>query len=387
MTTYTATCLFGLESLLGEEIDALGYKRKETIDGRVTFFGPPDAVCRFNVFSRFAERLYINLGEFPAPTFDALFEGTKALPWSDVIGRDDQFPVKGHSVKSALTSIPDCQKIVKKAVAESLKKKWGLSFFPETGTKYQIEFFILNDKASLMIDTSGTALHKRGYRPDAGAAPIRETLAAGMCRIARPDDSVLFWDPMCGSATIPIEAAMIATNTAPGMNRSFISKGFPYVPASGWKNAYEEARDVIRRDSAFEAYASDIDEKVLETAKENVRRAGMSDRIKVFRKDAREISSSGRRGTIVTNPPYGERLMDAESARTLYREIGKVFLSIDRWHVYVISSDEDFERYFGRRADKKRKLYNGMIKCCYYQYFRPYQYNENNNNKQRPVEK
>ncbi|MBE6551564.1 MAG: class I SAM-dependent RNA methyltransferase [Ruminococcaceae bacterium] len=367
---FTATCLFGLEKLLGNEIDAMGYKRIETINGRVTFSGPIEAICRFNIFSRFAERLFIKLGEFPAETFDMLFEGTKALPWYDWIGRDDAFPVKGHSIKSKLTSIPDCQSIVKKAVVESMKKEYSLSVFPEDGVKYQIEFFILNDKASLMIDTSGMALHKRGYRPGAGAAPIRETLAAALCQIARPHEDILFWDPMCGSATIPIEAALIATNTAPGINRHFVSEDFYDIPEKAWKNAREEAHDVIKRDSRFLAFASDIDESVLQAASASIERAGMKKHISLFKDDVRNISSDGRKGTVVMNPPYGERLMDIKSARELYKGIGKAFSALGDWHIYVITSDEEFEKYYGKRADKKRTLYNGMIKCCYYQYFK-----------------
>jgi len=368
--TFTATCLFGLEKLLGNEIDALGYERISTIDGRVTFKGPIEAICRFNIFSRFAERLFINMGEFKAETFDMLFEGTKALPWSDWIGRDDAFPVKGHSIKSKLTSIPDCQSIVKKAVVESMKKEHSLSFFPEDGVRYQIEFFILNDKASLLIDTSGMPLHKRGYRPGAGAAPIRETLAAALCMIARPHEDIIFHDPMCGSGTIPIEAALIATNTAPGIQRHFVSEDFYDIPEEGWKRAREEAKDVIKRDSRFVAYGSDIDESVLKTAEASVIRAGMTKHVTLYKDDVRNISSGGRKGTVVMNPPYGERLMDQSSARSLYKDIGKAFSNLENWHIYVITSDEEFERYYGKRADKKRNLYNGMIKCCYYQYFK-----------------
>ncbi|MBR4799115.1 MAG: class I SAM-dependent RNA methyltransferase [Clostridia bacterium] len=315
---FTATCLFGLEGLLGSEIDELGYKRIQTIDGRVTFEAPPEAAAVCNITLRFAERLFINLGSFDAYSFDTLFEGTKALPWSDYIGKNDAFPVKGHSVRSKLFSIPDCQKIVKKAVVDSLAAKYGKHYFEETGIKYQIEFFILNDRASLMIDTSGEGLHKRGYRANAGIAPLRETLAAAMVKLSRPRDNVIICDPMCGSGTIAVEAALIATNTAPGINRSFAAESFPFFGKDMWRTARENAR-----------------------------------------------------GTLVFNPPYGERMGDLKTARFLYGEAGKRFAQeIPEWQMYIITSDKDFERYFGRRCDKKRVLYNGMIKCELFQFYK-----------------
>jgi len=368
--TYVATCLFGLEKLLGEEIDALGYKRIETIDGRVTFVGDENAAARCNIGLRYAERLFILIGSFYAYDFDGLFEGTKRLPWEDYIGVKDAFPVKGHSVKSGLFSIPDCQSIVKKAVVERLKKAYNVSWFEESGVKYQIEFFILNDKTSLMIDTSGIALHKRGYRPVSNAAPLRETLAAALAKIARPRDNVLFWDPMCGSGTIAIEAAMLALNIAPGLKRGFDAENFPFIPHSAWTDAREEARAAIKTDSPFEAYASDIDEECVSLTWENAKRAGVSGNIKAFRKNALEIGTGGRRGTIVCNPPYGERIYAGEQVEKLYRDMGKAFAKLDNWQIYIITSHEGFERLYGRRADKVRKLYNGMIKCGYYQYFK-----------------
>lgn len=366
---FVATCLFGLERLLGEEIDMLGYERVSTIDGRVVFKGGIDAIPRCNLWCRYAERIFVRLGEFRAETFDALFEGTKALPWEDWIGRYDAFPVKGHSVKSALRSIPDCQSIVKKAVVERLKAEYGINSFEETQTKYQIEFFILNDVASLMIDTSGVALHKRGYRPEANAAPLRETLAAALVKLSRPREDVLLWDPFCGSGTIPIEAALMMTNTAPGINRGFASESFSAIPADAWKKARDEAASE-KKDTAFEAYASDIDPACVELSDENIRRAGMKKYIKVFRQNALAITTEGRRGTIVCNPPYGERMMTPEQAEKLYRDMGVHFKTLGAWQIYVISSCEQFERFYGRRADKVRKLYNGMIKCNYYQFFK-----------------
>ncbi len=364
-----ATCLFGLEHLLGEEIDALGYERTSTIDGRVTFMGDPEAVALSNIFLRYAERVFIKLGSFEAGTFDELFEGTRSLPWADFIGINDEFPVKGHSIKSQLTSIPDCQKIVKKAVVRSMSERYGISIFPETDVKYQIEFFILNNVATLMIDTSGIALHKRGYRRDSNAAPIRETLAAAIAKTSRPREDVLLWDPMCGSGTIAIEAAMIMKNIAPGVNRHFAAERFPFVPERLWKSAREEAKDG-ERVTKFEVFASDIDAECVELARKNISLAGVSDTVKCFCKDARKITPLGRRGTIVTNPPYGERMGTQQEVERLYKEIGETFRSLSPWQVYVITSHPSFERLYGRRADKVRKLYNGMLPCYLYQFFK-----------------
>ena len=364
-----ATCLFGLEHLLGEEIDSLGYERLETIDGRVTFYGDLEAVCLSNIFLRYAERVFIKLGSFQASTFDELFEGTRALPWSDFIGKEAAFPVKGHSIKSALTSIPDCQKIVKKAVVRTMSDRYGISYFEETGVKYQIEFFILKDKATLMIDTSGIPLHKRGYRKDSNDAPIRETLAAAIAKTSRPREDVLFWDPMCGSGTIAIEAAMLMKNIAPGVRRSFAAEKFPFIDAKMWKSAREEARDG-EIDTKFECFASDIDKNAVELTKKNAAIAGVSDIVTAFAAYCTTISSEGRRGTIVTNPPYGERLMTPAEAEALYKRMGEHFRSLSPWQVYVITSHREFERFYGRKADKIRKLYNGMIACYLYQFFK-----------------
>ncbi|MBR5679540.1 MAG: class I SAM-dependent RNA methyltransferase, partial [Clostridia bacterium] len=282
MLRYTATCLFGLEGLLGEEIEALGCRRIENIDGRITFEGDETTAARASIALRFAERLYLNLGAFEATTFTALFDGTKALPWEDFIGRDDEFPVTGHAVKSKLFSVPDCQKIVKKAVSVRLGEHYGLERLPETGTKYRIEFFLFKDRANLMIDLSGVPLHKRGYRPETVDAPIRETLAAAMVKLARPREDVLLWDPFCGSGTIAIEAAMQMLGIAPGLRRSFAAEDYPAFPASSWKDAREAAQAAIKRDSAFEAYATDIDPKCVEIATATAERAGVKDHVNVF---------------------------------------------------------------------------------------------------------
>lgn len=367
--TLVATCLFGLERLLGREIEELGYERVNTIDGRVTFLGDCEAVALSNVFLRYAERVYIKVGSFHAETFDELFEGTRALPFEDFIGRDDMFPVKGHAIKSRLFSVPDCQSIIKKAIVTRLSGRYGLSVFPETGTKYQIEFFILKDEATLMIDTSGTPLHKRGYRTEANLAPIRETLAAAIAAQSRPREEVLFWDPFCGSGTIGIEAAMQMRHIAPGKNRRFAAENFAFMP----KNAFPDAREEAvagETPSDFTVFLSDIDRPSLEIAKANAARAGVADALKIFYADARNIHAEGRRATIVTNPPYGERMGQTDEIERLYRDIGVHFRSLSPWQVYIITSCAHFESLYGRRADGVLKLYNGMLPCYLYEYFK-----------------
>lgn len=367
---YTATCLFGLEGLLGAEIDALGYRRIDNMDGRITFEADEYACAECNINLRFAERLYLHVGAFEARTFTELFEGTKALPWENYIGRDDEFPVAGHAIKSTLFSVPDCQRIIKKAVSVRLGEKYSLERLPETGTRYKIEFFIFKDRANLMIDLSGVPLHKRGYRPETVDAPIRETLAAAMVKLARPREDVLLWDPFCGSGTIAIEAAMMMKNIAPGAGRTFVSEKYPIFPADSWARAREGAADRVNRTSKFEAYATDIDDRCVEIAAASAKRAGVDGMINIFKMDALDIDTLGRRGTIVTNPPYGERLMTPEEADALYRAMGEAFSRLGRWQIYVITPSESFQKLYGRRADKIRKLYNGMIPCYYYQFFK-----------------
>ncbi len=368
-----ATCLFGLEKQLGEEIDALGCKRIETMDGRVTFEGTEADIARANVRLRLAERVFIRVGQFEARSFTELFDGVRALPFEDFIGPDDAFPVKGHAIRSQLYSVPDCQSIVKKAVVERLSDAYGIKWFSEEGAKYQIEFFIFKDVATLMIDTSGVALHKRGYRPAAGAAPLRETLGAALALTARPREDILLWDPFCGSGTIVIEHAMILRNLAPGLGRKFAAMDFDCLHHDIWKAAEEEARDLVRRDAHLEIFGSDLDEKVLQYARENAARAGVAGDIRFFRADARKIEkpSAERRGTVICNPPYGERLLELHEVEALYRDIGKQFAALSPWQIYVLTSHERFEALYGRRADKKRKLFNGMIPCWLYQFFKP----------------
>ena len=367
---YTTTCLFGLEGLLGEEIEALGCRRVENMDGRITFEGDPSVCAAASIRLRFAERLYLNLGAFEAKAFAELFDGTKELPWEEFIGRDDEFPVTGHSVKSGLFSVPDCQKIIKKAISVRLGGHYGLTRLPETGNRVRVEFFLFKDRANLMIDLSGVPLHKRGYRPETVDAPIRETLAAAMVKLARPREDVLLWDPFCGSGTIAIEAAMQMRQIAPGLKRSFAAESISAFPESSWKEAREKAEAEIVSDSGFEAYATDIDPKCVEIAAASAERAGVKDCVNTFAMDALDIDTLGRRGTIVTNPPYGDRLLTREEADDLYRAMGQAFSRLERWQIYVITQSENFQKLYGRRADKIRKLYNGMIPCYYYQFFK-----------------
>ena len=363
--------MFGLERFLGEEIDALGLKRIETIDGRITFEGDYVDIARANINLRTAERVLIKVGSFKAVTFTELFDKTKALPWENYIGKTDAFPICGHSVKSTLFSISDCQSIMKKAIVDRLSSKYGIKWFEESGIVYKLEFFIIKDIVTVMIDTSGNGLHKRGYRPAAGAAPLRETLAAAIVMNSRPRENVLLWDPFCGSGTIPIEASMIMTHRAPGLNREFHAQNYAFLPQGIWKEARDEALDLIDDSTAFEAYGSDMDAEVLSFAKDNAKRAGVDGRIKFFEADARKIKKPGdRRGTIVCNPPYGERLMTPAEVEALYRDIGKAFSAMAPWQVYILSSYFGFESYYGKYADKTRKLYNGMIPCNLYQYFK-----------------
>lgn len=367
---YVAVCLFGLEKFVSDEIEQLGYKRTETIDGRVTFVGDESAIARFNVFSRYSERLYIKLGDFKATTFTELFDGTKNLPFENFIDADDQFPVTGNCIRSQLMSVPDCQSIIKKAIVERLKLSYNLNWFPETNSLYKVEFFINKDDVTLMIDTSGQSLHKRGYRPESNEAPLRETLAAAMVKISRPRNDVVIWDPFCGSGTIAVEAAMLMSNTAPGINRSFAAEKFDFLNEKLWSLAREEANDSIDRNAKFQVFASDIDSTCISLTNKNAKRAGVYDNIRVFEKNALEIKKTDIKTTIVCNPPYGERLLDRESVENLYRAMGKTFSALSPWQIYIISSVDDFEKLYGKRADKVRKFYNGKLKCNYYQYFK-----------------
>ena len=360
--------MFGLEKFVGETVDSLGYKRLDTIDGRVYFEGDETAAARCNVNFRCAEKLYIIISEFAATTFDALFEATKNVPWENYIGQNDSFPVTGHSIKSRLFSKTDCQRIIKKAIVDRLFKAYNTTTLAETDKKIPIEFFILKDKAALMINTSGESLYKRGYRISTGEAPMRETLASALVQIARPFPDTLFYDPMCGSGTIAIEAALFLKNVAPGMNRAFIGESFPFLPSCIWKNAREESRRNIK-DIPLKIWASDIDPEMVEIAKKNAESAGIYE-INFFTRDVGEITTDNERATVVCNPPYGERLLDVQKAEALYRTMGRAFEKAGLSRYYIFTSSEYFEKHFGKKADNTRKMYNGMLRCFYYQYYK-----------------
>ncbi|TZE82574.1 THUMP domain-containing class I SAM-dependent RNA methyltransferase [Calorimonas adulescens] len=364
-----ATTLLGVESIVAKEIRKLGYKDVTVEDGRVTFTGDEMAICRANLWLRSAERVLVKLGEFKAETFDELFEGTKAMPWADWLPVNAAFPVNGYSLRSKLFSIPDCQAIVKKAIVESMKKRYRKEWFEEDGPQYKIHFGIIKDRATLMIDTSGPSLHKRGYREISNEAPLRETLAAAMIEISKWKPEIPLSDPFCGSGTIPIEAALIGTNTAPGINREFISEKWERLPERLWKGAREEALSLMRPDSKLNIMGSDIDGQSVKLSRSNARKAGMEKYISFKRIDIRDIFLRDKNGYIICNPPYGERMGEKDEVENLYRDMGMVFKDFDGWSYFILSAHEEFEKLFGQRADKKRKLYNGMIKCYLYQYY------------------
>ena len=362
MLEYCAPCLFGLEGPLGNELRHMDMQSVSAENGRVYFTGGEDALARANIRSRFGERILLVMGRFDAPTFDALFEGVRALPWEDFIPRHGAFPVKGWSLESALHSVPDCQKIVKKAIVERLGRVYGLEWLPEDGETWPVQFSLMHDKAVLYLDTSGTPLHKRGYRPAQVAAPLRETLAAAMVDIARYRGKGDFCDPFCGSGTIAIEAALAALNRAPGLNRSFQAEKWGWPDKSVWETQRQSARE---REYAgeYRIFASDIDPKAVATARANARRAGVEELIAFSVADARSFDRSTDGGVICTNPPYGERLMDKQAAGELYRSFGKALRATSGWRSYILSSHESFENCFGARAGKRRRLYNGTIPC------------------------
>lgn len=367
---FVVPCLLGLEAPIADELREMGASDVRSENGRVFFSGDEHILARANICSRFSERIQVFVGTFEAHTFEDLFQGTKHLPWELWIGKEDKFPVKGYSLNSDLFSVSDCQSIIKKAVVERLKTKYHVDWFKETGSLYQIQFSIMKNQVSLLIDTSGPGLHKRGYRPASNAAPIKETLAAALCYFARLRDFHTLYDPMCGSGTILTEGAMMVKNIAPGVNRRFIAETWRQIPAEIWKEERARARSLEKTDISFKAYGSDIDVAALKIAKENAIRAGVADMITFKKADVVDFKPETDRGTVIINPPYGERLMDASSVQQLYRNIGKVFTPERGWAYYIITADEDFEKSFGRKADKRRKLYNGMIKCQFYMYFK-----------------
>lgn len=363
-------CLLGLESLIAQELREMGAIDVAAENGRVLFSGDANLLARANINCRFAERIQVLAGSFSAKTFDELFEGTKALAWEEWIGKEDAFPVKGYSIHSALFSVSDCQSIIKKAVVERLKSVYHIPWFEETGPVHQIQFSIMKDTVSLLLDTSGAGLHKRGYRLQANNAPLKETLSASLCSLARLRDYHTLYDPMCGSGTILIEGAMMALNIAPGVNRNFAAERWEALPQSAWARERERARDLVKKDVHFQAYGSDIDADALALAKANAERAGVRANIAWKEASLNDFAPATEKGTLICNPPYGERMLDIQQANELYRIMGKKFDKKRGWSYYIISPSEQFESLFGRRADKRRKLYNGMIKCQLYMYFK-----------------
>lgn len=362
-------CLLGLEGPIADELKRLDMENVISENGRVYFTGGAEAIARANVNLRIGERVLVELGRFNAVTFEELFQGVKAIRWEDILPRDGAFPVKGYSLNSALFSVSDCQKIIKKAIVERLKGVYGLEWFPESAETYQVQFSIMKDSVSVCLDTSGEGLHKRGYRPAHNAAPLKETMAAAMVKLSRYRGRDDFIDPFCGSGTIPIEAALIARNIAPGLNRSFAAMRWRSIPKNVWENAREEAQS-REFHGEYNIVGSDIDPKAIAIARENAQRAGVADIVRFEVADATAFSRRTERGVIVTNPPYGERIMEKQQAEELYRAFGKAWRETENWQLYLLSSHTEFERCFGKTADKKRKLYNGMIKCDLFMYFK-----------------
>ncbi len=368
MAEFVVPCLFGLEGPAAEELRRMGLADVRAENGRVRFSGDGLACAKANLRLRTGERVLLLLGSFPAADFDQLFEGVQALPLADYIPRDGQFPVKGYCLNSALSSVPACQRSIKKAAAIALGRTYGVQQLPETGNMYKLQFSIIKDRAEVYLDTTGAPLFKRGYRPGHVAAPLRETLAAGLVGFARYRGRDAFYDPFCGSGTIPIEAALIARNRAPGLDRSFVAQKWAFVPERIWREAAEEAKS-LEYHGEYHIFASDADPRAVALSRENARRAGVEGDITFSVADARTIQAPAEKGVIVCNPPYGERMLERDGARALYRAFGAASAGLEGWKRFVICSDPDFETFFGRPADKKRKLYNGMLQCNLYMYF------------------
>lgn len=368
-----APCHFGLEAVLKKEILDLGYEISQVEDGRVTFIGDDEAICRANVFLRTAERVLLKVGSFSATTFEELFQGTKSIPWEEYIPQDGKFWVtKASSIKSKLFSPSDIQSIMKKAMVERLKQHYGVTWFPETGSSYPLRVFLYKDMVTVGIDTSGDSLHKRGYRTLTSKAPITETLAAALILLTPWNSDRILVDPFCGSGTFPIEAAMMAANMAPGMNRSFLSEDWKnIIPRKCWYEAMDEADDLVRRDIKVDIQGYDIDGDIIKAARSNAERAGVDHLIHFQQRPVCQLSHPKKYGFLITNPPYGERLEDKANLPALYREIGERFAALDSWSAYLITSYEDTEKYMGRKADKNRKIYNGMMKTYFYQFLGP----------------
>ena len=368
-----APCHFGLEAVLKREILDLGYEISSVEDGRVMFQGDAEAVCRANIFLRTAERVLLKVGSFQAVSFEELFEKTKALPWEAYIPKDGKFWVtKASSVKSRLFSPSDIQSVMKKAMVRRLQEHYHMEWFPEDGSEYPVRVFLMKDQVTVGIDTSGASLHKRGYREVSGKAPITETLAAALIMLTPWRGDRILVDPFCGSGTFAIEAAMMAANIAPGMNRSFTAEKWTnLIPKKLWYDTVDEASDLIREPEETDIQGYDADEDVIRIARRNAAEAGVEHMIHFQRRDVRDLSHPKKYGFIITNPPYGERLEDKKDLPELYRAFGESFRRLETWSAYMITSYEDAERYFGRKADKNRKIYNGMLKTYFYQFQGP----------------
>ena len=375
MKTYelVVPCHFGMEAVTKREIYDLGYEITRVEDGRITFEGDAEAICRANVFLRTAERVLLLVGRFKATTFEELFQGIKALPWEEYIPKDGKFWVKkASSIKSKLFSPSDIQSIAKKAMVERLKGVYKTEWFKEDGAAYPIRIFLLKDEVMVALDTSGDSLHKRGYRLQTSKAPITETLAAALIMLTPWRKERILVDPFCGSGTFPIEAAMLAANIAPGMNRAFTAEAWTnIIPKQLWYDAVEEAQDMVEKDIQVDIQGYDLDGEVVKAARENAKRAGVDHLIHFQQRDVAKLSHPKKYGFIITNPPYGERLEDKEALPELYTTIGEVYKNLDAWSMYMITSYADAERYVGRKADKNRKIYNGMIKTYIYQFMGP----------------
>lgn len=367
---YIAPCRFGLEKTLSFEAKKIGGEDIAVSDGRVMFSGSPEICARANIGLSTAERVCVVLGRFTAKTFDELFEGIRGLPLSEYIGRNDAFPNEGHSLNSVLKSVPACQRIVKKAMAVNLCKAYGLNSMPETGNTAKIRFSLMKDELTLMLDTSGEGLHKRGYRRESNAAPIEETLAAGIIDLARvrPNDTVC--DPFCGSGTLLIEAGLKALNIAPGLNRGFAAERLGFIPKEAWENARAEAAERINTNAEFRAFGYDIDGECVSLTVSNAKKASPLIRIAAERRSIKDFTPPAEGLKIITNPPYGERMLELAQARELYGELGRRLLPLNGNQLYIITPDEEFESIFGLKADKNRKLYNGMMMCRLYSYYK-----------------
>ncbi|WP_318508610.1 class I SAM-dependent RNA methyltransferase [Bacillus sp. T3] len=364
-----ATSAMGLESLVAKEVRDLGYEC--TVEnGRIAFKGDGLAIARSNLWLRTADRVKIKVGEFRATTFDELFERTKVLPWEQFLPEDAEFPVSGKSVKSKLFSVSDCQAIVKKAIVDRMQRHYKrTTWFEENGPKFKIEVALLKDIATITIDTSGVGLHKRGYRADQGEAPLKETLAAALVMLTNWTPDRPFIDPFCGSGTIPIEAALIGQNIAPGFNREFISEEWPIISASSWDQARNEAEDLAKYDQPLDITGSDIDHRMVKIAEENAFEAGLGDLVSFKQMRVQDLTVKQDYGVIIGNPPYGERLGEKSAVEKMYREMGQVLTKLDTWSIYILTSHPEFEALFGKPATKKRKLFNGFIRTDYYQYW------------------